>query len=136
MVKGGKTISVDKAKYHNFVTVGKNFYEGAEVAKEFEYWNAAGVLIVHTAIAYADAVAIKFGGVKSRGENHQEAVDLINNLVASSEDKKVALTQLRKIIDHKNTVSYSGELYGKKDVDQLWKLVKRFRDWALTVLET
>lgn len=134
MAKIGKRITVDKAKYRNYVAVAKNFYEGAEVAKEYEYWNAAGVLVVHAAIAYADAVAIKLGGVKSRGENHQEAVNLIDELVAPSQEKNVALNQLRKIIDHKNIVSYSGELYGKKDVDQLWKLMSRFRSWVETIL--
>lgn len=135
MVKGGKRSMVDKARYRNYVTVGSNFFEGAQVAAEYEYWNAAGVLIVHAAIAYADAIAIKLGGVKSRGENHQEAVDLLDELVAPSTEKKTALHQLRKIIDQKNVVSYSGEVYNKKDVDQLWKLVRRFRDWAVVILE-
>jgi hypothetical protein len=108
---------------------------GAETAREFEYWNAAGVLIVHAAIAYADAVSIKFGGVKSQGENHYECIELINELVADSTKKKTALYQLQRIIDHKTTVSYSGEVYDKKDIDQLWKQVDRFKEWAETMLE-
>jgi len=133
--RGGKRTSVDRTKFKNYRTVAKDFMNGAETAREFEYWNAAGVLIVHAAIAYADAVSIKFGGVKSQGENHYECIELINELVADSTKKKTALYQLQRIIDHKTTVSYSGEVYDKKDIDQLWKQVDRFKEWAETMLE-
>ncbi|MFH0992121.1 MAG: hypothetical protein V1799_19130 [bacterium] len=43
---------------------------------------------------------------------------------------------LRRIIDHKNAVSYAGHLYSQKDVDNLWKLVERFRAWAIQLLES
>lgn len=39
------------------------FFAGAEAAKTFEYWDAAGLLIIHAAIAYTDAIRIKVGGV-------------------------------------------------------------------------
>jgi len=117
------------------LAVVQNFAEGAEVAKEYEYWNASGVLIVHAAIAYADAISIKLDGVKSRGEAHQEAADLPDELAAASEEKKSALAHLRKIIEHKNIVSYSGEIYHRKDVEQLWKLLKRFQSWAENILK-
>ncbi|MDP2886358.1 MAG: hypothetical protein Q8P51_15185 [Ignavibacteria bacterium] len=40
---------------------------------ELGYWTAAGVLIVHAAIAYADALCIRSAGEKSSGENHEDA---------------------------------------------------------------
>ncbi len=126
--------NIDRAKSSNYRTVADNFYHGADVAKEYEYWNAAGVLIVHAAIAFADAVTIKIGGVKSQGENHYDTVALIDELVTPSADKQKALNQLRKIIAHKTSVSYSGDIYSKKDVDRLWVLLERFRKWAVMVL--
>jgi len=105
------------------------------MAREYEYWNAAGVLIVHAAIALADAVAIRIGGTKCRGEDHHEAIALLEELVAPSEGKKRALQQFRRVIDHKTAVSYSGEVYGRADIDEMWRLVNRFRTWALDVLE-
>jgi hypothetical protein len=39
--------------------VAESFAGGAEAAKSFECWNATRVLIVHSAIAYADAIFIK-----------------------------------------------------------------------------
>jgi hypothetical protein len=135
VVRGSKRVHVDRSQYRNYLTVARNFYEGAEVATEYEYWNAAGVLIVHAAIAYADAISIKVGGVKSRGEAHQETVDLLDELAAASQEKKSALVQLRKIIEQKNIVSYSGEVYYRKNVEYLWKLLKRFQSWVEDILK-
>jgi hypothetical protein len=134
VVRGSIRKTVDRAKSVNYKTVAENFHDAAEMAREYEYWNAAGVLIVHAAIAYADAIAIMIGGVKSQGEDHHDTAALLDELVATGETKKRALHHLRSIIDHKTSVSYSGELYGKRDADQLWKHMERFRDWALEVL--
>jgi hypothetical protein len=134
VARGSVRKTVERAKSANYLAVAENFYKGAEVAKDYEYWNAAGVLIVHAAIAYADAIAIRIGGVKSQGEDHQNATALLEEFVAASEQKKRALNHLRTIIDHKTSVSYSGNIYGKSDVDRLWKHVERFRAWSLEVL--
>lgn len=92
------------------------------------------MLIVHAAIAYADAVTIKVGGVKSQGEDHHETIALLTELLAPDEQGTRALNQLRRIIDQKTSVSYAGEVYEQKDVDSLWKSVDRFRTWCLAVL--
>lgn len=134
MVKGTQRVNVERSQAVNYIRVAENFFNGAEVAGEYEYWNASGVLIVHSAIAYADALTIKYGGVKSKGENHQEVINLIDTLLPAGSDKKSGLLQLSKIIAHKNAVSYSGDIYEKKDIDQLWKLLNRFRRWAEKLL--
>ena len=63
-----KRASIPRSKYQDYVRVAESFCAGAEAAKAFEYWNAAGVLIVHAAIAYSDAMTIKIGGMKSQGD--------------------------------------------------------------------
>ena len=135
MGRTGKRAVVERSQHNNYRAVADNFINGAELAKDYEYWNAAGVLIVHAAIAYADAVSIKFGGVKSQSENHYEAVQLLNELVADSEKKKSAINQLQRIIDHKTSVSYRGELYSRKDIELLWKHCVRFKEWTDLLLE-
>ena len=134
MANSKTRVPVHRTKVKDYQSVAESFYRGAELAREFEYWNASGVLIVHAAIALADAIAIKLAGVKSRGEDHHETIALLEEVVAPGEEKKKALVHLRRIIDHKNTVSYSGELYEKKDIEQLWKQVARFREWAIDLL--
>ena len=108
-----------------------NFFDGAKVAAEFEYWNAAGVLIVHSAIALGDAITVKYGGVKSKGEEHQQLINLVDNIIAESPGKKKGLLQLSKLIAHKNSVSYSGDIYYKKDFDQMMKHFNRFSNWII-----
>ena len=134
MAKSKTRVAVDRAKAKDYRSVAESFYRGAELAREFEYWNASGVLIVHAAIALADAIAIKLAGTKSRGEDHHETIALLEQVVAQGEEKKKALQHLRRIIDHKNAVSYSGQIYDRPDIEQLWKQVERFREWALDVL--
>lgn len=126
---------IDSTRYIGFKEVAKNFYEGAKIASEYSYYNAAGVLIVHSAIAYSDSVSIKNGGVKIQGDNHYEIISLLDDLISHSADKKKALNQLKIIIDHKNKVSYSGDVYHKKDIDQLWKHFERYKTWADELLK-
>lgn len=48
MVKRKIYKSIDRSRYNDYLFVANNFYSRAELAKEFEYWNAAGLLIVHS----------------------------------------------------------------------------------------
>jgi hypothetical protein len=121
---------VDKVKAINYKNVANGFFGGATVAKEYEYWNAAGVLIVHSAIAYADAICIKNGGVKCQGEDHLQVVSLLAELLPSNVENKKAFNHLEKIIAHKSSVSYSGNIYDEKDLENLWKNIERFKTWA------
>ena len=121
---------VDKTKSLDHLKVAESFAGGAEVAKDFEYWNAAGILIVHAAIAYADAMCIKYGGVKSQGEDHNQVVALLREILSVNDENKKAFIQLEKIIAHKTSVSYSGDVYNEKDVENLWKNFERFKRWV------
>jgi hypothetical protein len=135
MVRKSIRISVERTKAANYKIVAENFYEGAKEASDYEYWNAAGVLIVHAAIAYADAVIIRFAGVKSKGEDHHEVITLLEEIFPSNDEREKSLKQLDAIIQQKNIVSYSGEVYNQKDIEQLRKHLERFKSWAIALLE-
>ena len=127
-----KTIrtKVANTKWIDYKKVAENFFGGADVAREYGYWNAAGVLIVHSAIAYADAISIKFRGEKSQSEDHNQTVILLKEILAVNDENKKSYNHLEKIIAHKTSVSYSGDVYNRKDVDNLWKNFERFKRWA------
>lgn len=127
-------IKVDNIKWIDYKKVAESFFGGADVAREYEYWNAAGVLIVHSAIAYADAISIKFSGEKSQGEDHNQNVILLKEILAVNEENKKAYIHLEKIIAHKTSVSYSGDVYEGKDIGLLWKHLERFKTWAENLL--
>ncbi|HMN50395.1 MAG TPA: hypothetical protein PKD67_14725 [Ignavibacteriaceae bacterium] len=46
MVKKISSGAYDSIRYKDFIKVASNFAEGAELAYEFEYYNAAGVLCI------------------------------------------------------------------------------------------
>ena len=132
--RGQRRVSVPRSKSGDYARVADNFYHGAELAKEFEYWNAAGLLVVHSAIAYTDAVTIHVGGLKSQGEDHMAAVDLIREVVELDESGRRAAGHLARIIEQKNSVAYNGDVFSRQDVDALWKHLERYRPWANLIL--
>ncbi len=121
---------IDSNKHLDFIKVSKDFSNGCESAYAFEYYNAAGVLVIHAVIALADAVTIKLSGKKCSGDSHYDIIDLLNLVTPPSPNKSKALDQFKKLIDHKNKVSYYGDIYSKKDVDKLLKYFERFKSWA------
>jgi hypothetical protein len=114
--------------------VADHFRDAAADSMELEYWTAAGVLIVHAAIAYADALSIQQAGVRSSSDNHDEAAVLLDESVAASEGKVEAIQQLRRIMGEKTRVSYLGEMYSRNGTKSLWVRLERFRRWAKQIL--
>ena len=100
------------------------------MAVEFQYWNAAGVLLVHAAIALTDALTVKIGGAKSTGEDHMLAADLLESVLAVDAEAKKAIRHLRTLIQEKTLVSYSGEIYRQEDIRRLTRHLERYRAWA------
>ena len=130
-----KRSSVDKTESPVYKRIGDNFYAGALAEKKAGRWNSSGVLLIHAAIAYADAVSIKYSGVKSKGDDHQDVVRLLENIIPPNDDRKNALNQLERLIAHKTAVSYSGQQYDAKDIDKLSKHLERFKNWVDKQLE-
>lgn len=134
MARGARRRVVDKARWRDFQRVARSFAEAADLAAEFEYWNAAGVLIVHAAIALADAVTVRQAGVKSAGEDHSQAASLLQGAVVGDQESSRAIRHLRTILQEKTRVAYSGEMYGRLDVSRLRKHFDRFQQWANELL--
>ncbi len=77
MARSGVRKSVDRSKFKSYLQVADGFRQAADTALDYEYWNAAGLLMVHAAIGYTDALTIRIAGVKSQGEDHHEAIALV-----------------------------------------------------------
>lgn len=135
MVKKLSTKIYDSVRYKDFVKVAINFAEAAELAYEFEYYNAAGVLFIHSSIAYADAITIKLSGKKCNGENHYEVIHLLEQVIPQTRIDKKAINNFKSLIDHKNLISYSGDVYNKSDLIRMMKGFARFKEWAEVLVE-
>ena len=117
--------SIPSGNWKQFHHLAIVFKDAGCLAQEFEYWNAAGVLIVHSAIAFTDALTVKIGGVKSRGDDHYQVGRLVQEVIALDLSGKRALRHFFAIIGEKSLVSYSGKIYGRKDINSLWKHLER-----------
>lgn len=120
MAQRSRRKPVPRNRTTQYQKVAEHFFVAAKDALQLEYWTAAGVLIVHSAIAYADALCVKQSGQKSSGENHEDAVALLEEVVAGGEEKERAVNQLRRIIEEKTKVSYLGDLYTARQAEELW----------------
>jgi len=130
---GRKT--VERSRCRQYEQVADHFFEAARDAMELEYWTAAGVLIVHAAIAYADALTIQQSGVRSAADDHEEAAVLLEQALPHDDQVSKAIRHLRRIIDEKTKVSYLGELYTRRQTRALWDRLDRFRRWAKRILQ-
>lgn len=126
--------NVNRGQFIKYQKTAEHFYDAAKNSIELEDWTAACVLIVHSAIAYADALCIKLSGQKSIGENHEDTITLVEDISAGGEEKLKAINQLKRIIEEKTKVSYLGELYTLSQTKEMWKRLERFRDWAISIL--
>ena len=134
MTKQRGVKAVERSKHRKYQRVAEHFCDAAKDSIELEYWTAAAVLIVHSAIAYADALCIKLSGQRSVGDSHEHTITLLEELIAGGEEKTKALNQLRYIIEEKTRVSYLGEMLPPSNTRELWKRLERFREWALRIL--
>jgi hypothetical protein len=134
MAKRRGTKPVDRSRFREYQHVAEHFYEAAKDSMDFEYWTAAAVLIVHSAIAFADALCIKLSGQRSSGDNHELTIALLEEAVADGDEKSKALSQLRSIIEEKTRVSYLGEMISPARTKEMWKRLETFREWAARII--
>ena len=74
----------DQSKYSGFIKVAQSFKNAAGLAFEHEYFNAAGVLIIHSAIAFADSISINFSSLKIKGDSHYDVISLLNQVIPAN----------------------------------------------------
>lgn len=126
--------NVNQNRYIDYQKVAVHFYQAAKDSLDLGYWTACGVLIIHSAIAFADAICIKLVGQRSVSDDHEEAIALLDSVISGSEEKNKALNQLRRLIEEKTKVSYLGELYSASQTKEIYKRLERFKEWAEQVL--
>ena len=131
----GRKKSIPSEKWRRFHHIALVFKDAAVLSEEFEYWNAAGVLITHAAIAFTDTLTVKIGGVKSRGEDHFQAGQLLEQTVVIDADGQRALRHFYSIIEHKSLVAYSGTIYCRKDIISLMKHLDRYQKWVEGIIK-
>ena len=80
--------SIDRSRYREYQRVAEHFYDAAKDSVDLEYWTAAAVLIVHAAIAYADALCIKVAGQRSVGIVMKMLLHFLKNMLRAEMTKR------------------------------------------------
>lgn len=102
-------------------------------ADEDSYGNAIAIVAIHAAIAYADALSIRFGGFKSIEGDHVRAVDALKEALGDRADA-TAIRRLQRVLAQKDQVSYQGTHYTVADAKRLTAQAQEFATWAEELL--
>ncbi len=134
MTRKLKTKRVDRAHASTYLHKARGFRADAETMASFQgefSGNGLAVLCVHAAIAYADALAVRAGEVKSASGEHLDAVDLLESVVRIATDAdRAAINALRYVLQRKDEVSYMATLVRPNDAARVLDRLQRFGDWA------
>ena len=127
-----KTVAVEKGEYKGYLKKAKDLYEITQKAKENQNWTAVGLNAVHCAISCCDALITFHLGVRSSGEDHMQAADLI--LRIPKDNVKNAASSFKRIIAKKNLVAYESREFRKGDAEDIFKITGRFYEWTTSIL--
>jgi hypothetical protein len=130
----GKRTREDPSRAPKYQRVGSALLRSAgdllEIADERStYGNAVAIIAIHATIAYADALTVAHGGVKSGEGEHLRAVDVVRDTLGSRADAE-ALRLMTRVLQKKDAVSYQGEYYSLAEARILVERERAFAAWA------
>lgn len=140
MVRQSRSKGVPRHRAPEYRRVAEGLYWSAEdlfalADERSRYGNAIGVLAVHSAIAWTDALTIGFGGRKHTGARHVGAADVLLEEVGEIRVSSDARKTLQAILGAKDEVSYQGEYYSVEQAMTLLTQLRAYRDWARETFE-
>jgi len=127
---------VERSDWTGFLAAAEENYASASAIQGSRKYRAAGILLVHAAIALTDALTVRAGGVKCTGEHHQEAVDLVREVLPNAVGLGPALRHMEAIIHEKSRVSYTGDPFTAVDIARMRTHYERFAVWVKEQLRT
>jgi LmbE family N-acetylglucosaminyl deacetylase len=98
------------------------------------YSAAVGVLAVHSAISYSDAVQIKLSGKRTKPQDHQRAVRATKAACQSARIESRGVAYLEKLLSAKTDVSYGDARVDNRRIEFLYQAARAFRAWAESIL--
>ena len=124
---------IRKDEYLNYWEKARELESVMQTALLKSNWNAAALNALHATILANDALLIYFHGVKSSSQKHDDAIKLLTSLMKSSVAQKNS-RHLRKLINEKSNISYTGKLLTPGRSKELCKHAQRFISWVNSLL--
>jgi hypothetical protein len=129
-----KIISVEKGDYKVFLKKARDLYDIMLRARDIGNWTAVGLNAVHCAISCCDAMLTFHLGIRSAGEDHMQAADLLLRLPPSVENGETA--SFKRIVAKKNLIAYENREFRQSEAMDILKLAERFYIWTTSKLPT
>jgi hypothetical protein len=130
--KKKRIVNVEKNDYKVFLKKAKDFYEIMLKARDGENWTAVGLNAVHCTISCCDAILTFHLGIRSSGEDHMQAVNLLMRLPPALGD--VEANTFKRIIAKKNLIAYENREFRQTEAIDILKLAERFYKWTTSKL--
>lgn len=132
----GKTKREARARGQAYHSIARSLLEtarGLEVIAEPRYGNGLAIVSVHAAIAYTDALTVTYREVKSVDGDHSRAAEVLVHALGQRADP-AQVRRLKRVLNAKSEVSYSGSYYTLKDGREIFADVVRYGSWAEEML--
>lgn len=120
---------VTESQTKGYLVKAKELHEAMQDEFALERWNTAALIGVHCVISAADAVLGKAAGLRSSGDSHSDAAQLIRLHVRRGDAERQARRFL-KIIQEKSVVAYDSREFSSSEAAELVKDAGRFFEWA------
>lgn len=127
-----RTRAVERSRYRLFWDRAEEFREAMRTAAERERWSAAALNAIHAIISAADAVLVYRRGVRSAGQDHLDAAELLAQ--ESVPDAAKAVGHFRRALAKKNLAAYEDRELSPRESKELVEHAERFFEWASRVL--
>ncbi|MBE0418076.1 MAG: hypothetical protein IBX63_09955 [Coriobacteriia bacterium] len=128
MGRSGRTRAATKGDSRLYAGKASEFLSSTERAIASREWDAAGLAAIHAGISASDAVLAYHGGVRSAGQDHRVAVDLLRETMGAAADEPAK--HLKRLIDKKNLVEYEQRRLTQAEALDLAEHARRFLKWA------
>ena len=132
MIKHVQTRAVAQNEYAVYWNKAEEFFDTMQHAYKNRMWTAVGLNAVHCAISSCDALLVKSQGIRSAGEDHMQALELLAHAPLAGIEKQVAA--VRRIIAKKNVIAYENRAFRESDASDIFKQAERFYRWAFDYL--
>lgn len=126
------TVNVASSFYKNFLKKAEECHAGMNAAFAIDSWNLAVIAAVHCGISAADALTVKYLGLRNSGSRHESVIKLLSRLNLPEIGKKNQ--QLSNLLRIKSTAEYEERLMSKSDASDALRDAERFYKWVKEVL--
>lgn len=127
-----KTVQVEKGDYKVFLKKARDLYSIMLQARNSANWTAVGLNAVHCAISCCDAMLTFHSGIRSAGDDHMQAAELLTRLPPEVEDGEAGT--FKRIVAKKNLIAYENREFRQAEAADILRLAERFYAWAASKL--